>query len=105
MTEYLAVIKSYNTHKGIRFYHTSSSYNSSGDSGQLTENSTVSFCPILIMPQKKKPNNNKKTFNSKCMACSGDACRPHAHRFLFVYRTQIYTEWKFGCHAVQAMKN
>lgn len=64
MTEYLAVIKAYNTHKGIRFYHTSSSYNS-----------------------------------------SGDACRPHAHRFLFVYRTQIYTEWKFGCHAVQAMKN
>lgn len=55
MTEYLAVIKAYNTHKGIRFYHTSTSYNSSGDSGQLTENSTVyvSFCPILIMPQKK----------------------------------------------------
>lgn len=59
MTEYLAVIKAYNTHKGIRFYHTSSSYNSSGDSGQLTENSTVSFCPILIMPQKKKQQQKK----------------------------------------------
>lgn len=55
MTEYLAGIKAYNTHKAIRFYHTSMSYNSSGDSGLLTENSTVCvfFCPILIMPQRK----------------------------------------------------
>lgn len=54
MTEYLAGIKAYNTHKGIRFYHTSTSYNSSGDSGQLTENSTVCVsCPISIMPQRK----------------------------------------------------
>lgn len=45
MTEYLAGIKAYNTHKGIRFYHTSTSYNSSGDSGQFTENSTV--CVLL----------------------------------------------------------